>query len=539
MQVERGTMSPEQIAKYGEHQEREIYHQSQADRLEAQRVSDEREANIRRLEQEERERADMAEIRKRTMDRNKSIAEQRDKIMQDVANAPVREPGLWANKNFGESLLTGLSVLAVGMGVGAMGGKPEGIIGFVNQLANREVENQRRINEQKVGKADALDTIYGKNMAALGDETLAHQATLADILQKSVLELEKKASDTANAQLSQSLMAAREAMQAKAIESRATLEKNVGDKIAEGVARDYIQERRQREKEETVAKAEAQFEQDVAQKGDDPDERKEREREITEAVQSGDARRLRAVIQKTFASKGQPKRAPAGRAEPKKRESWADEAVNRLNAGDPSFVDVIPDVKIKEYVAKAEKLQKAYSVEGARINTEEALAMALRADMGIPIPEQYMPASKRELAVRTGGRAYFADSPMEAKAQSAANDMDDQLIHLGTKIISTAEEAGARWSPETKAKITALSTELLPTFSVAKGQGAMAEGEIDLYSKISGGSLRDYVGEVTEDAVTRVREMVRSAIARKRARLGRLSTDWFGDVGAKPFRKVN
>lgn len=189
------------------------------------------------------ERAELAEIKRRTDQTVAAVRQRQNEISEQIAATDPKEPSLWAGKNFGEKLLTLLSVGLVAVGAGASQDPKMGAE-KIKAMANREVERQARFLAMKRGQADELGTIIERHLANYGDVEIAKHAAVADILGRAEFQVQQMINDPRNAQMrSHALMAQQAALGAARKETEGKLHEALGVRVSRATAREFLQER--------------------------------------------------------------------------------------------------------------------------------------------------------------------------------------------------------------------------------------------------------------------------------------------------------
>lgn len=256
-QVQVGPLGQGDLDEYQRLQQESVDAQVEADRLEAQQEKAARAVQTQALAQEMSERKRLETIRNQVMSEMSRVRAQQDAISQEIASAEPAEEGLFVGKNFGESLLTVISLLAFGLGSGATGTADQ-IVPYMQQLARREVDRQKRWSELREGQMNALGTAYERHLANLRDHELASAATQADILKMAELQTLKLSQDPTNDERTAAqLQAKAAALNAAAMAEYAKLASLYGDRIQRGTQLAYQQERGAFEQRRAAAEAAA------------------------------------------------------------------------------------------------------------------------------------------------------------------------------------------------------------------------------------------------------------------------------------------
>lgn len=255
-QVQVGPLGQGDLDEYQRLQQESVDAQVEADRLEAQQEKAARDVQTQALAQEMSERKRLETIRNQVMSEMSRVRAQQDAISQEIASAEPAEEGLFVGKNFGESLLTVISLLAFGLGSGATGTADQ-IVPYMQQLARREVDRQKRWSELREGQMNALGTAYERHLANLRDHELASAATQADIMKMAEIQALKLSQDTSDQRTQAQLQAKAAALNAAAMAEYAKLASLYGDRIQRGTQLAYQQERGAFEQRRAAAEAAA------------------------------------------------------------------------------------------------------------------------------------------------------------------------------------------------------------------------------------------------------------------------------------------
>lgn len=524
--IEKGAWDPETAAEYLEQAEIADNAQLEADKMAMAQDLNARQQRVWAIEDAQREREEQAEVQKRSAIRGAEIQQQIADVTQELAATPVQEPSLWAGKNFGEKLLTGLSLF---FNVIHAGRNPESAIANIKEMAYREA-NQQKVKREKLGQdLGALETLYDRHMKATGDQELAHKFTVDSILQKAELEVEKMLlSPLATESTKQGLLAKQAALKADRLQRQAELQRALGDKVQQSEALAFVRERQIADRANKAATAgQPEPPPQPVSTGATGESLDDLDAQIRAAHDSGDDDAIRKLVGRALGQEPPKRPEPKPAAVARKPGSWVDEFHTNWERGDiDAAINGLPPEIERTLRQQADSLAKKEGISFA-----DAANRVFKAQLGVKTG--MVPEWARDRMVRINGQTlYHTGKPEHVPARLAAIEMDQELIRLGTKMLNIFDEPGARTSREKKARLDTIATEILPTFAVAKGQGALAEGELELYRGISGKALANYIGSVTTSDRAKVEQMVQNARARMRARMSHFSKDPYGDEQA-------
>lgn len=494
-----------------------------------------REAQVAALEREQSERARINQIRQQALREVSRIREQQEQISNEISNAEPAEEGLFVGKNFGESVLTVIGVLAMGLGMGATGNADQ-IAPTIQAMARREVDRQKRWLGLKGEQANALGSAYERHMANLRDHELASTATVADILKMGELQALRLARDTGVPRMQAELQAKASALGAAAMAEYGKLAAAYGHKVQTATQLTYQQDRGTRAAQDE-AQAQAQTAAAAAAQAEPETEEAHFQRLLGQQAPELDADVREATgqpepqhpapgsAQKGGAAPKQTKGAPGGDRASEimalHAQGRTDEAVARLAPQE------------RAYLAKLYKQAKADL--GAGATDAEAVDLAMQR-FGAQSPVALVPQSARDRVVRADGKTLFAnDKAAAALAQKQITD-GDKAIGLASQMARLAEQyRGSGYkSPELRGRLLAIGSDLMAILSKVDEQGVIREGGDEArYSSRAGLAVRDYLQDPTTDHAAAVKETLRTLQAGRRRVISTLSTSWTGDEPAR------
>lgn len=552
--VERGSFSPEARAQYAAQQ-------AEADRLQleaqALQIDQEERANRVQLEslnkQAEEARALQA-IQREEFAKARRARERANAISEEIAAMPPAEEGLFVGKNFGESLLTAIGILGMGLGMGGTGDTAQ-IMPTLRQMSLREVDRQKRFHELKLGAVDAQDSIYARHMANFQDAELASKATTADIMRAAERQMLELANDPSAGEAKRaSLMASAAQIQAQRLRELAELDAKLGDKVKQATSLSYRQAQGTAAKRAAEAMAGPAAAPAVANPKPTPQqfgtpeeyfgalaEWQGREEEAEQAAIA--AQNAPKPKPKTSAKPVAPGNKPTGgetvlassEAAPTKSADNIDQVAELYRAGraDAAVAAMSPEVKAYFFKLYDQSVKNL----GEKAESSDAAADAFAKLLGESGPVALVPASERGRMVIDGGKTYFATTEKVAQESDKALRNATAAIALASKMANTAErfKGSGYKSDELRGEITSDGSELMAILSKIDEQGVIREGgDEERYSARAGLALKDFLQDPTIDVASAVKATLRGLRAGKQRHLSSLSTNWRDFESAAP-----
>lgn len=521
--AEQGSLTPQQLAEAGGALERrdaatveQARQQAELDRRAGAVTLDARERAL--AEQHALERAQQA-----VYEQTKALRDRQDAISEEIIAAPVAEQGLYVGKNFGEKLLTGLSVILYGLGVNGLG-RPDLALEQIRMLSNREVDKQTRWLEAKKMQGNALGSIIERHYANYADLEMAKKATQADLLAKAELEVGKLAQEAGVGLDTAKLQALQEGLHADRLKILGEMTKAYGDNVKSAITRTFARERQDQPAYDTPIT---------------PNERNpvkppgplELATSPDEGTPKTPAPTLGGLgLAETPDGKSAPKpivggARPAKPAEAKKPEAVAD-AIKLWEAGryEEAF-SALPKQTRDNILA----LRDRY-VKSEKMSPKGALSRAFATLTGLNAPKGYVQEGDNPRAVRYGGRILYAADDVTKRAVQPKLEAESALQD-GYRQLQRYAETGSSFSAADKRKIATIADNLAPMLSNNVGSGAMSETEKVIYRAAVGGDLGDWL--VKPGALAAIQGSMQVSHIRANAILRTLTTD---PQGQRPWR---
>lgn len=436
----------------------------------------------------------LAATRDTALKRMDQVMQQRDKISDEVINSKPAQPDLWAGKNFGEKLMTMISVVFTSLGAGALG-DPKLALNMFEKMANRQVDQQQAELAQKRGAMGELDTVYARHLANLGDHELAKQQTIADIYGKASADITKMIQDsnqTPDSPLNRKLLAQKTAFDAARQEQLTDIQAKYGGQVHQ---------------EEAIA---------FTRKHLDP----------KAAGAAAPGAPAAAPQPGAVVAPGQVVPNVNRDAKPAKPDDAINRAAALWGAGQHrAALATLPPTVLGAVQAQATRQEKRKGL-GDGATHEDYLMQALEDMSGgqFKTPESFIPESarKRFVQIPGGGHAFAASEEQAGKAQELFND-DAQLIGAYNAMAQLTKLPAAEWTPDIRARIQAISATIKPLTSKSLG---MSRLEKDLYNGISGDDINGVKDFMLGTGKAQVDQALKLAKSRVRATASSLSSTW-------------
>lgn len=515
-QVQRGGLTPEMAGEYMQAREQADYAALDTQRQQLELEQRQQAAQLRAAEAAQAERDDLERIRTLGMQRAQDLMKRQDEISREVAQMPPVEPSLYAGKNFGESLLTALSLMAFGAGAGATHTSGE-IVPLAQSLANREVDKQARLVAAKRGQIDAFGSILERHMANLKDIELAKRATVADILGIGEMQSMKLAQQSAQPLAQQKLAQQAAALKAARLQEMAQLQAQLGDKVMQQTSLAYIRERQKAAQAQPLGLA-------APAPPGAPSAPSNAPIDASSPLSGEELDSLPGAPQAPGAPGGASPQAPAPPAVAAALQSgaelWSKGHVTQALAS-------LPPTIARAVEAQAQRLLKNESI-GKGANREDALAWSLNSLLGWPVPQNMVPASARDRSiVLPGGKVAFAPSGEAANDIRKKVEADSKLMGMYQQLINIAQKPAAKWSPEDRTTVETFHSVIMPALAVSLGQGALADAEAERYKGPSGGDVNSWKDFLMGTGVTAAKAGLQMVRTIYRGRLEQLSSSPF------------
>jgi hypothetical protein len=459
--VEQGALNPGQLTDFGSSLAARDSAEVERQRLqqemdhEASRIATDARAQAEREQSAlEQQKADVYEI-------TKGIRDKQDAISAEIMAADPVTPNLWAGKNFGEKLLTGLSVALMAIGAGASG-RPDIGIAQVQALANREVDRQAAWLRSKRGQSNELGSIIERHFANLGDFELAKKATQADILGKAELELMKLANDAAVPLDQAKLEAFQQGLQAERIRLLGAATAELGDKVRTARSVSFTQEHK--------PQVQAGAPQAVAP-------------QVTPNAPQGSG--LKTLQSPSGAP---PSSAPHANApqEPQAAQATFEE---RWNKGDFDGAFKTLPAGVRQSIMRRAKLIEKED----KLDAKSALAKSIETTLGVGAPRSFVPPHALPRVVHYDGLPFYASDKETAHTLKPILRQESSIVTSLRRLRVLAGKPGSSLSAADKTFMKTFSDNIAPLMAVAQGQGAMAGPEQVIYHAAAGGHLSDWL----------------------------------------------
>lgn len=570
--VERGSFSPEAKAQYATAQ-------AEADRLqlEAQQLQIDQEERANRvqlaaLDKQAEEARALDAIRREEFGKAKRARERANAISEEIAAMPPAEEGLFVGKNFGESLLTVLGVLGMGLGMGGTGDTAQ-IMPTLRQMSLREVDRQKRFHDLKLGAVDEQDSIYARHMANFQDADLASKATTADIMRGAERQLLELANDPSASEAKRAqLQASAAQIQAQRLRELAELDAKLGDRAKTATSISYRQTKGTAARRAAEAQAESagnlpstlaafpsnpkpnprdfmdngEFRNGGAEFFAAMAEWQGREEEAEQAAIAA----LKAPPAKSRKATGA-KKPSGGEAKLASTAPANDEtsdpdgkvrAAELYNAGrvEEAVAALSPNARgyLKRLFDQSKRnLSTGSEKEPRGVEDNVAMADAFEKLIGGSSPVVIIPRSERERMVSDGGRSLFAPTAAAATVAQKQILQANEAISLASQMTALAErfKGSGYKSAEIRGQIASVGSALMNILSKRDEQGVIREGGDETrYQNRAGSAVAEFIQDPTTDPAAAVRETLRLMKMTKQSLLSTLSTDWRDFVSAAP-----
>jgi hypothetical protein len=474
--AKQGYLSPEQRAEHSAALAEGERAQGYLDTLEAHRQQRERELAVEQREADMAERARLEQVRQEEFEKARQVNEQSQRISKDVLDARVEDENLFSGQDFGNSLVSFVGLMVMGLGLGATGNAGQ-IVPALQARARREVDKQRRLVELKQGQLSALGTIYERHMQNYRDDELASKATMADIYAKAELELARFARDAGPTVDAATVAKNAAALRAARVEAEAQRDKALGDQVETSVQRAFM-----RPMVKPAAPAAAPGAAPAAPGGKPRPQDFATEGEYFQAL--ADYVEPQPAAARPKASGGPAARAAGPTVLANAEAETGDGSVNLVQQGRyREAVEQLPEKTRQRLEQQAARIKKEL---GDKASLADARVLATQRFLGWPVPKGYVFQHARDRAVTdAGGNVVYAmgDNPLEVKKLLTAHN---QLTGAFRSLLALANKPKAKWSPEDRATLRTKSSLIAPQIAVALGQGAMAEEEQKLYGPPAG-----------------------------------------------------